>query len=237
MQNKRKAETEKIYANSVFGTEKKAYFDALGLDYRWVVSYSLSSFSPNHVGEMTGNYGIKPTLCAAKGGVYGGYTRESGSFDEVGSLGSNDEIYAYFVGFQCSGTVSNVNATFTYSDTAGPKVMYVAPLALTDYKKGDEIMLTVIYSEPINDIGGSKKLTLSSRLSTYFESPVYVDNGSGTNAIVFKVKAKQDISADTVQNVINQYLAFPESNYKNDGFGTNIGTLSITVKDILGNSN
>ena len=96
-------------------------------------------------------------------------------------------------------------------------------------------MLTVIYSEPINSISGNKKLTLSSRLSKYFENPTYVDNGTGTNAIVFKVKAKDNISADTVQNIINQYLAFPESNYNNDGFETNIGTLSITVKDILGN--
>lgn len=44
-----------------------------------------------------------------------------------------------------------------------------------------------------------------------------------------------DISTNTVQNVINQYLAFPESNDNNDGFTTNIGTLSALVKDILGN--
>ena len=88
------------------------------------------------------------------------------------------------------------------------------PLAFTDYKKGEEVMLTVIYFEPINSISRNKAFTLPSRLSKYFESLTYVDNNKGTNAIVFKVKAKEDISADTVQNIIYQYLAFPESNYK-----------------------
>ena len=77
-------------------------------------------------------------------------------------------------------------------------------------------------------------MTLSATLSPYFENPTYVNNGTGTNALVFKVKAKKDITANEIQDVINLYLAFPVSGVGGD-FGSNIGTVSATVKDILGN--
>ena len=107
-------------------------------------------------------------------------------------------------------------------------------MATTAYKKGDTACITVIYSEPINSISGTPKLTLSSKLSPYFENPTYVNNGTGTNSLVFKVTAKKDITADEIQNVINLYLAFPVSGVGGD-FSSNIGTVSATVKDILGN--
>ena len=45
--------------------------------------------------------------------------------------------------------------------------------------------------------------------------------------------AARDLSADDVMK-INEYLVFTESG-ANAGFADNIGTLSATVKDILGN--
>ena len=119
-------------------------------------------------------------------------------------------------------------------DKSKPALQYAAPLATTAYKQGDTAYITVIYSEPINTISGTPKLTLSSKLSPYFESPTYVNNGTGTNALVFQVKAKKDISADEIQNIINLYLAFPVSGVGGT-FTDNVGTLSATVKDILGN--
>ena len=86
----------------------------------------------------------------------------------------------------------------------------------------------------INSISGTPSLSLSSKLSTYFESPTYVNNGAGTNALVFRVKAKKDISADEIQNTVNLYLAYPVSGVGGT-FSSNIGTLSATVRDILGN--
>ena len=119
-------------------------------------------------------------------------------------------------------------------DKDNPDATYAAPMATTAYKKGDEAYISVIYDEPINSISGTPKLTLSSKLSPYFESPTYVNNGTGTNALVFKVKAKKDISADEIQNKVNLYLAFPVSGV-GGSFSTNIGTISATVKDIRGN--
>lgn len=119
-------------------------------------------------------------------------------------------------------------------DKSKPALQYAAPLATTAYKKGDTAYITVIYNEPINTISGTPTLTLSSKLSPYFENPTYVNNGSGTNALVFKVTAKKDITADEIQNVINLYLAYPISGV-GGSFSTNIGTVSATVKDILGN--
>ena len=113
-------------------------------------------------------------------------------------------------------------------------MQYAAPLSTTAYKQGDTVYITVFYNEPINSISGTPKLTLSSKLSPYFQNPTYVDNGTGTNALVFQVKAKKDISADEIQNIINLYLAFPVSGVGGD-FSSNIGTVSATVKDILGN--
>jgi len=131
-------------------------------------------------------------------------------------------------------TIQDPKITVRRVDTAKPVVKSAAPLATTAYKKGDEAYISIIYNEPINSISGTPTLTLSSKLSPYFESPTYVNNGTGTNTLVFKVKAKKDISADEIQNVINLYLAFPVSGVGGD-FSSNIGTVSATVKDILGN--
>lgn len=119
-------------------------------------------------------------------------------------------------------------------DVSEPAKQYVAPIALTEYKAGDKVMLTIIYNEPIDSISGTPSLSLSSRLSTYFKDPAYVYNSAGTNAIVFEVTVKKDFSANEAMK-INEYLAFPESSYKNDGFGTNIGSVYASVWDILGN--
>ena len=240
VQNNKTVKSSKIKANSVFGTEMKAYFDTLGLDYTWVVSYSISSCKGATAAfEALGDYGIKPALHAPKGGVLEGFTQESGSFGEKDSLaayGNNDEIYTAFKGFQGSGTVSNVKATFTYADKANPTEMYVSPIALTEYKAGEKVMLTVIYSEPINSISGTPTLSLSSKLKSYFKNPTYVNNGSGTNALVFEVTVKDGVTIDaTTAQKINEYLAFPENNNASSGFSGNIGTVSATVKDIKGN--
>ena len=128
----------------------------------------------------------------------------------------------------------NLNLYVKMHDKDNPDATYAAPMATTAYKKGDYAYISVIYDEPINTISGTPKLTLSSKLSPYFESPTYVNNGTGTNTLVFKVKAKKDISADEIQNKVNLYLAFPVSGVGGN-FSTNIGTVSATVKDILGN--
>ena len=121
-------------------------------------------------------------------------------------------------------------------DKKAPEVLHAAPLAITPYKAGDKAYITVIYSEPINFISDTPKLSLSSRMKTYFKDPTCVSSGIGTNAMVFEVTAAKGITADEIMD-INEYLVFPESkNYKNDGFGTNIGTLTATVKDYCGNS-
>jgi hypothetical protein len=132
-------------------------------------------------------------------------------------------------------TISDLKTIVRRVDTANPTVKSAAPMATTAYKKGDCAYISVIYNEPINSISGTPKLTLaSSTLGKYFESPTYVDNGTGTNTLVFKVKAKKDISADEIQNKVNLYLCFPVSGVGGN-FSSNIGTLSATVKDILGN--
>lgn len=128
----------------------------------------------------------------------------------------------------------NLKFEYKMHDKSKPAVQYAAPLATTAFKKGDTAFITVFYNEPLNSISGTPKLTLSSKLSPYFESPTYVNNGTGTNALVFQVKAKKDISADEIQNIINLYLAFPVSGVGGT-FTDNVGTLSATVKDILGN--
>ena len=128
----------------------------------------------------------------------------------------------------------NLKIVARLHDESKPAVQYAAPMATTAYQKGDTAYITVIYNETINSISGTPTLTLSSKLSPYFESPTYVNNGTGTNTLVFKVKAKKDISADEIQNTINTYLAFPVSGVGGN-FSSNIGTVSATVKDILGN--
>ena len=155
-------------------------------------------------------------------------------------LDYSGDIYAYInLDSQTTVDVGDFFAFYTgdYGVESGENAA-----ALTGYGKitgvkangDDTTTITVIYSEPINTISGTTKLTLSSKLSPYFESPTYVNNGTGTNALVFQVKAKKDISADEIQNIINLYLAFPVSGVGGT-FTDNVGTISATVKDILGN--
>ena len=131
--------------------------------------------------------------------------------------------------------INHITLSARIVDAITPAAKSAAPLATTAYAKGDKAYITVIYNEPINTISGTPTLTLaSSTLGQYFKDAKYVNNGTGTNALVFKVTAKKDISADDIQNVINLYLAFPVSGVGGD-FSSNIGTVSATVKDILGN--
>lgn len=155
------------------------------------------------------------------------------TFDEK-IVSSNIETGMKIRSRSIEATIQDLKITVRRVDTAKPTVKSAAPMATTAYKKGDEAYISIIYNEPINSISGTPSLTLSSKLSPYFESPTYVNNGTGTNTLVFKVKAKKDISADEIQNVINLYLAFPVSGVGGD-FSSNIGTVSATVKDILGN--
>ena len=128
----------------------------------------------------------------------------------------------------------NLYAYYKVIDTDWPRAQYVAPLALTDYKVGDEVMLTIIFNEPIARITGSTpKLALSTEMSKYFENPVYVDNGTGVNALVFKVTVKQELSTDLVQNTINKTLTFPLNT--GGSFSSKVGSLSATLWDILDN--
>lgn len=169
--------------------------------------------------------------------VYEGYTMYNDSGIKYAVIGNANRIKMEFdAGGKNSDNwnLRNLKLHVKVHDKTKPAAQYVAPLALTNYQKGDEIYLTIIYSEPINTISGTPSLTLSSKLSSYFESPTYVSNGTGTNALVFKVKAKKNITADEIQNTINSYLAFPVSGVSGK-FSDNIGTISATVKDILGN--
>ena len=76
-------------------------------------------------------------------------------------------------------------------------------------------------------------MTLSSKLTPYFSGATYVNNGTGTNSLVFKLTVKKDFTADEAMK-LNEYLCFSLSG-QSGGFSGNIGTLSATVKDILGN--
>ena len=144
---------------------------------------------------------------------------------EFDASGNKDDDWQY----------RNLKFEYKMHDKSKPAVQYAAPLATTAYKKGDTAYITIIYNEPINSISGTPTLSLaSSTLGKYFQNPTYVSNGTGTNALVFKVTAKKDITADEIQNTVNRYLAFPVSGIGGT-FASNIGTVTATVKDILGN--
>ena len=144
---------------------------------------------------------------------------------QFNAKGENDDDWEY----------RNLKFEYKVHDKSKPALQHAAPLATTAYKKGDTAYITVFYSEPLNSITGTPKLVLaSSTLGKYFENPTYVSNGAGTNALVFKVTAKKDITADEIQNTVNRYLAFPVSGIGGT-FASNIGTVTATVKDILGN--
>ena len=144
---------------------------------------------------------------------------------QFNAKGENDDDWQY----------RNLKFEYKMHDKTKPALQHAAPLATTAYKKGETAYITIFYSEPLNSISGTPTLSLaSSTLGKYFQSPTYVSNGTGTNALVFKVTAKKDITADEIQNTVNHYLAFPVSGIGGD-FASNIGTVTATVKDILGN--
>ena len=134
----------------------------------------------------------------------------------------------------------NLKVRLRVYDYDEPVKTNVAPLALTEYAKGETVYLTVVYNEPINSVTTtSPKLEFrykaattyyDSALAAYFENATYVDNGAGTNALVFKCTTKKALTADDVMK-INTYLAFNESSVGGT-FGKNIGTVTATVKDI-----
>ena len=217
----------------------------------------------NNVGGMGYAYSVSARATYSKsGGHVVGYTGEYKNGECIGFFDTNKitssgtikttertvtagtTVYFSVTMGGCKATLDNMKITVRRIDTAKPAVKSAAPLATTAYKKGDEAYITIIYNEPINTISGTPTLEFryaksayvkyDSKLAQYFENPVYVNNGTGTNSLVFKVTAKKDISADEIQNTINTYLAFPVSGVGGD-FGSNIGTVSATVKDILGN--
>ena len=207
---------------SLFTGTMDDYGNALGMGYK----VSLT-FKPSY------NSGIMYYWTTAAGEQQ--FTASAGENTTPERVVTADTVVKirFYNASQYGQTVDILSYTVSRTDAAAPSAMYVAPLALTNYQKGDEIYLTVIYSEPIDSISGTPTLSLSSTLGQYFEDATYVDNGAGTNALVFKVKAKTDLTADDMLTV-NEYLVFTESN-KTGGFSNNIGTISATVKDILGN--
>ena len=206
------------YCNSVggMGYTFQYSFKVSNFDQHLIIPYFLVAEIYNPGDPITYNIGKNGTCTTIARSV-------------AGNVLTRLDFYGY-----STANISDLKTIVTRVDTAKPAVKSAAPLATTAYKKGDTAYITVIYSEPINSISGTPKLTLSSNLSPYFENPTYVSHGTGTNALVFKVTAKKDITADEIQNKVNLYLAFPVSGVGGN-FSSNIGTVSATVKDILGN--
>lgn len=128
------------------------------------------------------------------------------------AAGENEDNWKY----------KNLDVHLRVYDNDDPDALNAAPIALTEYAQGEAVYITVIFDEPINSISGTPSLSLSSKLTPYFNSASYVNNGSGTNALVFKVTAKKAISASDAMK-INEYLT---------GSLSNVGTISASVKDV-----
>lgn len=234
--------TQATAISTLFTPEQRAYASGIGCSYRYqvTVNSTIEGSDNPFIGSLgylwariyeNGTYadlklidGDIPTFTfderAASGGVQITVEVENGSLDRF--------------------KINNITLSARIADAITPAVKSAAPLATTAYAKGDKAYITVIYNEPINYIDTSSadklpKLTLaSSTLGKYFENAKYVNNGTGTNALVFEVTAKKAITAQEIQDVVNRYLTFPVSNVGGT-FSSNIGTLSASVKDILGN--
>ena len=143
-------------------------------------------------------------------------------------------IQGFFSSTYGTYSLSDLKHVIRLSDSQKPKLLYVAPLALTNYQKGDEVMLTVIINEPIKTIEGIPALDVSATaLGDYFENIEYVESGTGTNTLVFKAIVKNDFDADTAMD-INEILVFTE---KDGGkFEKKIGILNANISDFLGNT-
>ena len=126
------------------------------------------------------------------------------------------------------GIVNNIQIHVRLHDAYKPVVYSAAPLALTEYKAGEKAYITIYYDEPLKSISGEPKLKLNlDYLGKYFQNPVYVDHGAGTNALVFEVTAKNKITVDDVLNKINVYLVSTNA--------TKVGTVTATVSDYCNN--
>jgi len=231
--NSKTVSTNKARLATAFSSVFNNYCNNVGgMTYGYTLSAKVSSFEDKlfaGMGELLFSDLYQPDSTTQRTTETVGVV----TFDER-IVTSNIETGMGIGAMMCKATVQDPKITVRRVDTAKPTVKSAAPLATTAYKKGDEAYISIIYNEPINSISGTPTLALSSKLSPYFESPTCVNNGTGTNSLVFKVKAKKDISADEIQNVINLYLAFPVSGVGGD-FKSNIGTVTATVKDILGN--
>ena len=99
------------------------------------------------------------------------------------------------------------------------EAMYVAPLAVTTYQQGEEVMLSMVRNRVYNayktvsssssDTPVLKITDDNSKLKDYFASAEYVDTGFGSNIIVFKAITKKALTADDVLD-INAILLAPD---------------------------
>ena len=151
-------------------------------------------------------------------------------------LSSDTEAYYQYSRYSGSDKYQ-LNSAYVHlkiNDKKAPAQQYVAPLGLTPYRAGEDVMLTVIFDEVINMVDGTPTLDLSSgELSTYLRNAEYVDNGTGTNTLVFKAKAVRDLTADDVAN-INRILCFKENG--SGYFYNKIGKMTAVIRDLCKNT-
>ena len=104
---------------------------------------------------------------------------------------------------------------YTAIDERAPQQVGVANLALTKYKAGEQITITVIYDEEINSISNA---ALGKIEGLPISNAVYVA-GKGTNALTFTATVDSDFEVTPdVNNAIK-----------------NLKPVTGTVKDIMGN--
>lgn len=128
---------------------------------------------------------------------------EGNNFVEKTTHGSNEEKV------QMS-AVSKVGNVKLYNwkvrlNSGAPGVQMVSPLAATAYAAGDEIMITVVFDQVIASVdttNGAPVLDLSElEIGAYFEDFEYVDDGTGTNTLVFRTTAKKDITPEEILSI------------------------------------
>ena len=110
----------------------------------------------------------------------------------------------------------NLNVYFKVMDNLRPGQVGMAPLALTQYKAGEQITLTVLYNEVINS-ASNVKFTIPSCLP--IKDVTYTGN-TGTNALTFTATVTSDfeVTPDINNILVNQTKP-----------------VSGTVKDLCGN--
>ena len=122
-------------------------------------------------------------------------------------------------------TIDKNRFAINVNDTRAPEQVGIAPMATSDYKKGDTVRFAVIYDELINSAtgtSGSGDPTIDvslDKIKTYLHvENVTYKGGVGTNVLVFEGKATEDFSNTT----------------NSDGTGGNNAQL-ISVKPVQGN--